>query len=123
VASQFPCEILKCTLLGIGPPEHGRVAPAIPRRVALQQSPLPFRRMCSACYEEVSTVQQFSANCNLWVNWLSQPWGPPQSYTLCLDLSVIPGFDSRPPKVIPLPAQESGVENGPKTLKTKRKLR
>ena len=42
------------------------------------------------------------------------------SYTLCLDLSVIPGFDLRPPKVIPLPAEESGV---PKTLKTKRKRR
>ena len=45
------------------------------------------------------------------------------SYALCIDLSVVPGFDSRPPKVIPLSAQESGVENGPKTLKTKRKRR
>ena len=45
------------------------------------------------------------------------------SYALCIDLSVVPGFDSRPPKVMPLPAQESGVENGPKTLKTKRKRR
>jgi len=45
------------------------------------------------------------------------------SYALCIDLSVVPGFDSRPPKVIPLPAQESGVENGPKILKTKRKRR
>ena len=45
------------------------------------------------------------------------------SYALCIDLSVVPGFDSRPPKVMPLPAQESGVENGLKTLKTKRKRR
>ena len=45
------------------------------------------------------------------------------SYGLCIDLSVIPGFDSRPPEVISMPGEKSGVENGSKTLKTKRKRR
>jgi hypothetical protein len=31
-----------------------------------------------SCYEEVLLVEQFSANGNLWVNWLSQLRGPPQ---------------------------------------------
>lgn len=45
------------------------------------------------------------------------------SYALCVDLSVIPGFDSRPSKMIPMPAEKSGIENGSKTLKTNRKRR
>ena len=45
------------------------------------------------------------------------------SYALCVDLSVIPEFESRPQEVISMPGEKSGVENGPKTLKTKRKRR
>jgi len=45
------------------------------------------------------------------------------SYTLCLDLSVIPGFDSKPQTVIAMPAAKLEDEDGRKALKTKAKRR
>ncbi len=45
------------------------------------------------------------------------------AYALCLDLSVVPAFDSRPPTVIPMPAAKPGTKEETKAPKTKRKRR
>src|SRR5665213_49086 len=52
--------------------------------------------MRPSCYQGVSPVEQFSANGNLWVNWLSHLRGPPQTdgITLSLELS---GFQNAGP--------------------------
>jgi hypothetical protein len=41
------------------------------------------------------------------------------SYALCVQLSIVPAFDSRPPTVISMPAAKPGTEDGTKAPKTK----
>jgi hypothetical protein len=53
---------------------------AIPRRVVLQQSPLPLRQSESLCDKVVFPVESFSSNGKQCLNCLSQPRGPPQTY-------------------------------------------
>ena len=46
-----------------------------------------------------------------------------RSYALCVQLRIVPAFDSRPPTVISMPTAKPGTEDGTKAPKTKRNRR
>ena len=45
------------------------------------------------------------------------------SYALCVDLRIVPGFDSRSPAVISMPSAKPGTEERTKAPKARRKRR